>query len=118
MSPESLTLAGLVLIAEAVLGIDAGRLLRVIDVASAESALAAPFAGSGDVELYPDVPVKAAILCSRLIRNHPLPDGNKRVAHVARLWRGPECMCEEALPSPNRTLSRTWKAADHPVASL
>lgn len=26
--------------------------------------------------------MKAAVLCSRLIRNHPLPDGNKRVAYL------------------------------------
>src|SRR6266545_8266626 len=26
---------------------------------------------------------KAAVLCSRLVRNHPLPDGNKRVAYIS-----------------------------------
>jgi death on curing protein len=34
------------------------------------------------VELYPDFEMKAAVLCSRLIRNHPLPDGNKRVGYL------------------------------------
>lgn len=28
---------------------------------------------------------KAAVLCVRLARNHPLPDGNKRVAYLAML---------------------------------
>jgi death-on-curing protein len=28
---------------------------------------------------------KAAVLCSRLAGNHPLPDGNKRVAYLALL---------------------------------
>jgi death on curing protein len=28
---------------------------------------------------------KAAVLCARLARNHPLPDGNKRVAYLALL---------------------------------
>jgi death-on-curing protein len=27
--------------------------------------------------------VKAAVLCSRLLKNHPLPDGNKRAAWVS-----------------------------------
>lgn len=28
---------------------------------------------------------KAAVLCVRLARNHPLPDGNKRVSYLALL---------------------------------
>jgi death-on-curing protein len=34
------------------------------------------------VELYPEIEKKAAVLCSRLIRNHPLPDGNKRTGFL------------------------------------
>jgi death on curing protein len=83
MSRDRLTLNELVLIGEAVLGIDGRRLLSTIDLGSAESALAAPFAGTAAAERYPEVATKAAILCSRLIRNHPFPDGNKRIAHVA-----------------------------------
>lgn len=49
---------------------------------AAESALAAPRAGFADVEAYPAFATKAGVLCSRLIRNHPLPDGNKRVAYL------------------------------------
>lgn len=37
----------------------------------------------GGVEFYPDVIDKAAVLCVRLAKNHPLPDGNKRVAYLA-----------------------------------
>ncbi|HEX4806942.1 MAG TPA: type II toxin-antitoxin system death-on-curing family toxin, partial [Conexibacter sp.] len=29
--------------------------------------------------------LKAAVLCSRLLRNHPLPDGNKRVAYLCMI---------------------------------
>jgi len=47
----------------------------------AESALAAPFAGFGDVEVFPEFHQKAAIYGSRIIRYHPLPDGNKRAAY-------------------------------------
>jgi death on curing protein len=80
---DGLTIADFLLIAEAVLDIDADRLAHVADLGAADSALAAPFAGWGDADLYPDPAVKAAVLCSRLIRNHPLPDGNKRVAYLA-----------------------------------
>lgn len=48
----------------------------------ADSALAAPAAEFGGVEFYPDFAMKAAVLCSRLVRNHPLPDGNKRVGFM------------------------------------
>jgi death on curing protein len=78
-----LSLTDLLAIGETVLGIDVERLGRATDTSGALSALAAPFAGIGDVELYPEVTHKAAVLCSRLVRNHPFPDGNKRVAYFA-----------------------------------
>ena len=70
------------LIAEAILDITAERLRRAARLDLAESALAAPFAGFGNRERYPTVAAKAAVLCSRLVRNHPLPDGNKRIAYI------------------------------------
>jgi death-on-curing protein len=39
--------------------------------------------GSGTGSSYPDFVQKAAVLIVRLAKNHPLPDGNKRVAWVA-----------------------------------
>ncbi len=45
--------------------------------------MAAPQAGFGDVEAYPDFATKAAVLCWHLVKNHPLPDGNKRCAFLA-----------------------------------
>jgi len=80
---DALTISDFLLIAEAVLDIDPERLAHVADLGAADSALAAPFAGWGDADVYPDASIKAAVLCSRLIRNHPLPDGNKRVAYLA-----------------------------------
>jgi death-on-curing protein len=56
------------------------QIARLPNVGLAESALAAPRAGFGDVEVYPTILEKAAILLQRLARNHPLPDGNKRTA--------------------------------------
>ena len=82
---EYLDLADYVLIAEAVLGVPAEKIARWPGVGLADSALHAPAAGFGGVELYPDVIDKAAVLCVRLARNHPLPDGNKRVAYLAML---------------------------------
>ncbi len=75
-------LATFLVIAEIHSGIDASRLARMDRVVQlAGSALAAPFAGYGDVELYPSLADKAAIYASRIMRNHPLPDGNKRTAY-------------------------------------
>jgi death on curing protein len=49
----------------------------------ADSALHAPAAGFGDTEFHPNFIDKAAVLVVRLARNHPLPDGNKRVSWVS-----------------------------------
>jgi death-on-curing protein len=70
------------LVAESILGIDADRLETATKIGAAESALAAPFATYDGHDFY-DHPIKrAAVLASRIVRNHPLPDGNKRVALV------------------------------------
>jgi death on curing protein len=83
---EKLELADFLVMAEAVLGARAESLVLVVRVASVESALAAPFASFGGVDFYDDPVERAAICCSRIIRNHPLPDGNKRLGY--------ECMRE------------------------
>jgi death-on-curing protein len=76
-------LGDFLLAAEAVLGIDAERIARATRIPLAESALAAPFASFDGRDLYADDPIRrAAILASRIMRNHPLPDGNRRVALV------------------------------------
>lgn len=81
-----LELADFLLLAEAVTGLDAAQLADVPHVvARAESALAAPFAEFRGVPMYPDLAAKAAVLCSRLLRNHPLPDGNKRAAYLCMI---------------------------------
>jgi death on curing protein len=82
---SELDLADYLLIAEAVLGVSAEEIARWPGIGLAESALHAPAMGFGGVEFYPDLIDKAAVLCVRLARNHPLPDGNKRVAYLAVL---------------------------------
>jgi len=80
---EYLDLVDYLLIAEEVLGVPAETIARWPGIGLAESALSAPAMGFGGVELYPDLVDKAAVLCVRLARNHPLPDGNKRVSYLA-----------------------------------
>jgi death-on-curing protein len=63
-----------------ILGVSEERLARMPRIKLAESALAAPFAGLGEEDAYPTLELKAAVLLERLVRNHPLPDGNKRTA--------------------------------------
>ena len=67
------------------LGVPAEKLRHATRVSSAESALAAPFASYGGQDFYPGLADKAAILCSRIERNHALPDGNKRVGLICML---------------------------------
>jgi len=75
-----ITLAEYFWLAEQVTGVDAETLAKASRSDLADSALHAPQAGFGDVEFYPDVYDQAAVLVCRLTWNHPLPDGNKRVA--------------------------------------
>lgn len=75
-----LSLAEALVIAEAVTGIDVRTLSRASRVDLLDSALHAPQAGFGDEDFYPSLVEKAAVLVLRIARNHPLPDGNKRLA--------------------------------------
>jgi death-on-curing protein len=81
-----LGLADFLLIAAAVLGVPAEVLAMASRLNLADSALNAPATSFAGVELYPSFHQKAAILCARICNNHPLLDGNKRVAY--------ECMRE------------------------
>jgi death-on-curing protein len=67
-------------IAEDVTGIDADTLARISRLELLDSALHTPSSGFGEEEFYPDFFSKAAILGIRIAMNHPLPDGNKRLA--------------------------------------
>ncbi|MHB1773407.1 MAG: type II toxin-antitoxin system death-on-curing family toxin [Acidimicrobiales bacterium] len=77
-----LDLADFLLIAERVLGVDAKTLGKGAGIGLADSALNAPAASFGGVDFYPDFPRKAAVLLEHLVKNHPLPDGNKRTAYA------------------------------------
>lgn len=85
MAWHYLDLVDYLLIAEAVLDVPASDLAQLQRIDLADSALNAPAAGFGEVEAYPDFESKAAVLCWHLVRNHPLPDGNKRAAFMSML---------------------------------
>lgn len=78
-----LGLAEGLIIAEAVTGIPARVLTSISREDLLDSALHAPQAGFGGTDLYPTLIEKAAVLCVRIAKNHPLPDGNKRLAWMA-----------------------------------
>lgn len=82
---QYLELADFLVIAEELLGIPAEVLARSARVGLAQSALGAPAAEFGGHEFYPGLERKAAVLCSRIARNHALPDGNKRAAFLCLL---------------------------------
>ncbi len=80
-----LELADHLLIAEAVLGVRAELIADLNRIGLADAALAAPRAGFGGVEACPGFATRAAVPCWHLVKNHPLPDGNKRCALLATL---------------------------------
>jgi death-on-curing protein len=53
------------------------------DRGALESSVAQPRQSFDGIDLYPDIPAKAAALGFFLVSNHPFVDGNKRVAHAA-----------------------------------
>jgi len=93
-----LDLADYFAIASRETGIPAQDLIAASQPGLADSALHAPQAGFADQDSYPGLPLKTAVLLTRLARNHPLPDGNKRAALLAAIefverngysWRPP-----------------------------
>ena len=78
-----LTLDEALLLVHLVTGIEVQTLRSISRTDLLDSALHAPQAGFGDEEFYTNIFDKAAVLCSRIALNHPLPDGNKRLAWVS-----------------------------------
>ena len=77
-----LSLAEALVLGQLVTGIDAVTLYSISRTDLLDSALHAPQAGFGEDDFYSDFFMKAAVLCTRIARNHPLPDGNKRLAWI------------------------------------
>ena len=107
MTWRYLDLADYLVIAEAATRTPAETLMRVGQLHLAESALSAAAAAFGGIEFYPEFEVKAAVLCARIVKNHALPDGNKRTAYLClrefverngRSWR-------ESAKDPDETVA-------------
>jgi death on curing protein len=60
-----------------------GGPIKVRDIGLLEAAVHRPRASVLGQDAYPDVVTKAAALLHSLARNHPLVDGNKRLAWLA-----------------------------------
>ena len=83
------TLAEAFLLAETVTGIEAHTLIRISQTHLLDSALHAPQESFDERDMYPTIFDKAAILCIRIALNHPLLDGNKRLA-----WTSMRFFCD------------------------
>lgn len=66
--------------AASALGAELKTVTAITNHTLAGSALAAPAAGFGEHEEYPDFATKVAVLLQAVASNHALPDGNKRTA--------------------------------------
>ena len=81
---DYLTLDDILALGATVLAIE-GEEFLIADVGLVESALARPRATVFGEDAYPDLLHKAAALMESLARNHPLVDGNKRLAWSATI---------------------------------
>ena len=70
-------------LAEAATGIRAEVLAGTPRIYLLDSALHVPQASFDGIELHVGVVQKAASLVTRIAKNHPLPDGNKRLAWLS-----------------------------------
>ena len=75
-----LTLGQVMILAELVTGIDTKTLELVSRVELLSSAVEAPSSSFDGQEFFETFELKAAVICSRIAKNHALPDGNKRLA--------------------------------------
>lgn len=69
----------------AVTGMDDHVVQTSVKLGLLDSALQAPFAGFGDVDLYPDDHQRLGVVCARIVLNHPFIDGNKRTGFLVML---------------------------------
>ncbi len=105
-----LTLAEALVVAAAVTRTDARSLMRTSRIDLLDSALHAPQAGFGEVEFYEDFTDKVAVLAVHIARNHPLPDGNKRLA-----WQAATMFCaingRELAAETDEAVAIIWAVA-------
>lgn len=78
-----LSLSQVLHIAEEVTGLPFETVKRVAQLHLIDSAIAVPQTQFIGLDPYPTLAEKAAVLAFHLARNHPLPDGNKRLAFLS-----------------------------------
>lgn len=78
-----LSLSQVLHIAEEVTGLPFETVKRVAQLHLIDSAIALPQTQFIGLDPYPTLAEKAAVLAFHLARNHPLPDGNKRLAFLS-----------------------------------
>ena len=90
-----LSLAEALAVAEVVTGIEVAVHTRGSRINLLDSALQAPQASFGGHDMYTEFLDQAAVLAVRISRNHPLLDGNKRLA-----WGCLTMFCARQRPRP------------------
>jgi death-on-curing protein len=68
-----------------VTGMDEAIVQQSAKLGLLDSALNAPLAGFGDVDIYPLDAQRLGVLCSRIVLNHPFIDGNKRTGFLVMI---------------------------------
>ena len=81
----------------------------------ASSALMSPWPVFG-LEKYPNLVDKAAVLAWRLVKNHPLPDGNKRTAFLCMVDFLDRNGCEFIDPPIEETVEMLRGIADNVIS--
>lgn len=108
---EYLDVADFIVIASEILRCDEADVLKVLKVAAASSALGAPETNYFGVELFQPFHLKVAVLGYRILRNHPLPDGNKRCAFLSMIEMLERNGCEWVVADEDETVRMIEQAA-------
>jgi death-on-curing protein len=104
VSVEYVDLVDYLAIATEVTGLDIAALSRVAKLNLADSALHAPAAGFGETDLYPEFAEKAAVLVTRLAKNHA-PDARPARRSLACRKQGSAILNARCPRSPRPS---TW----------
>jgi death-on-curing protein len=101
--------------ASEITGIPLEVLAETDRIALAASGLMSPWPVFG-LDKYPSLLEKAAVLCWRLVKNHPLPDGNKRTAFLCMADFLDRNACELVDPAVDETVEILRGIADNVIS--
>ena len=89
-----------------VTGMELAAVRQSVQIGLLDSALRAPLAGFGDTDLYPHDHQRLAVLCSRIVLNHPFLDGNKRTGFLLMLRAAHLADIDLKFPDQNEVSDR------------